>query len=72
MWLSHVNGLTWVEDGPTRSTVGYFSYILVLIDSLLVLYGGLCDWNCQNLIMPQCICLLYHVNCVAQLVFAGI
>jgi hypothetical protein len=45
-------------------------YILVLIDSLLVLYGGLCAWNCQYLTMPHCICLLYHVHCVAQLVFA--
>jgi len=47
-------------------------YILVLMESLLVLYGGLCAWNCQYVTMPHCVCLLYHVHCVAQLVFAGV
>ena len=46
-------------------------YILVLMDSLLVLYDG-CAWNCQYVSMPHCICLLNHVHCVAQLVFAGV
>jgi hypothetical protein len=48
------------------------SYILVLIDSLLALYCGLCAWNCHYLTMPLCICLLYHVRFVVQLVFAGV
>jgi len=61
MWISHVNGLTWVEDGPTCSTIGYFSYILVLIDSLLILYGGLCSWNCQYLTIPHCVCFIMSI-----------